>query len=99
MNKNKKKKKPIEMVVDVVFIVCIGISVIATVVYLITKRVVPGLSPFSLAIALFIISGGMRMNRDHDAEGTDFIELVFMIAALLNVFVGFMQIHAYMLGH
>lgn len=96
--KKQGKNSPIKAAVDVVFVICVAISAVSTVVYLITKRVVPGLSPFALAIALFIVAGGMRMKRRNNQDNADFVEIVFMVAAFLNVFVGFMQIHAYMLG-
>ena len=97
MGRNKKRE-PWRIAVDILFLICAGISVVSTIVYLISGRVVPGLSPFSLAAALLIVAFGLHGRAARSGEDEHIMELVFIIACFLNIFVGFMQIHAYFIG-
>lgn len=96
-------KKIWKIIIDVVFVACAVVTVGSTVVYQVTGKVVPGLSPFTLAAVLCIVSFGMHDKRIKTAdgekeEGSGILEIVFFVACILNVFVGLMQIHAYIIS-
>ncbi len=103
----EKMKKIWRTVIDVIFVLSAVTTVIATIVYLFSRKVIPGLAPFTLAIVLLIIAFNIHSGRfskrkaesedNEENDDSDFLRIILLVAFILNVFVGFMQIHAYLI--
>ncbi len=73
------------------------ITLISSAGYMFWGKVVPGLAPFTLAIVMFVCARMFYVKRKKENDHEKYsmiVTCVFLIACILNIVAGFMQVLA-----
>lgn len=89
-----------DKVLRTIGIIAAVITLVSSIIYLYFGKLIPGLSPLTLAVVMAICARSIHQRKGRKSDHYElFLELIFLFACLLNVIAGICQIVVYLKRH